>query len=55
MASEAGVKRVMMKHFVIEDITGDLTAAHRMADQIRQAYDGEVIVGEDGLEVPVTL
>lgn len=55
MASEAGVKRVMMKHFVIEDITGDLTAANRMADQIRQAYDGEVIVGEDGLEVPVTL
>jgi ribonuclease Z len=51
MASEAGVKRVMTKHFVIEDITGDLAAVQRMADQIRQAYDGEVIVGEDGLEV----
>lgn len=53
MASEAGVKRVMTKHFVIEDITGDLTAAQRMAAQIRQAYDGEVMVGEDGLEVSI--
>jgi ribonuclease Z len=53
MASEAGVRRVMIKHFVIEDITGDLAAAQRMADQIRQAYDGEVIVGEDGLEVSI--
>ena len=43
----------MIKHFVIEDITGDLTAAQRMADQIRQSYGGEVIVGEDGLEVAI--
>jgi len=53
MASEAGVKKVMTKHFVIEDITGDITAVQRMAEQIRQAYDGEVIVGEDGLEVSI--
>ena len=53
LASEAGVKMVMTKHFVIEDITGDVTAAPRMADQIRQGYDGEVLVGEDGLEVTV--
>ncbi len=53
MASEAGVKRVMLKHFVIEDITGDLSAAQLMANQVRQAYDGEVIVGEDGLEVSI--
>lgn len=51
MASEAGVKRVMLKHFVIEDITGDITAAQRMAVQVGRGYDGEVIVGEDGLEV----
>ena len=54
MASEAGVRRVMTKHFVIEDITGDLTAVQRMADQIRQSYDGEVMVGEDGLAVSIT-
>jgi len=53
MASQAGVKRVMLKHFVIEDITGDLTAAGRMAQQVRQSYNGEVIVGEDGLEVVI--
>ncbi len=53
MASEAGVKRVMLKHFVIEDITGDLAATQHMAEQVRQAYDGEVIVGEDGLEVSI--
>ena len=53
MASEAGVKRVMIKHFVIEDITGDLTAAQRMADQISQSYDGEVIIGEDGLQISI--
>ena len=53
MASEANVKRVMLKHFVIEDITGDLTAAQRMADQVSQTYHGEVIVGEDGLEISI--
>jgi len=53
MASEAGVKRVMIKHFVIEDITGDLAAAQRMADQVGQAYNGEIIVGQDGLEISI--
>jgi ribonuclease Z len=54
MASEADVQRLMIKHFVIEDITGDLDAAYQMADQIRQAYSGEVLVGEDGLEVAIS-
>ena len=53
MASQAQVKRVMLKHFVIEDITGDLKAAERMAEQVRQDYSGEVIVGEDGLTVEI--
>jgi hypothetical protein len=45
------VKRVMIKHLVIEDISGDLTVAERMGEQIAQGYGGEVLVGEDGLEV----
>ena len=49
IASEADVKRVMIKHLVIEDITGDRTAPYRMAEQIREGYGGEVIVAEDGL------
>ena len=43
----------MIKHLVIEDITGDLQAVHRMGDQIRKKYDGEVMVGEDGLVVEI--
>ena len=41
----------MIKHLVIEDITGDRTAPYRMAEQVRQGYGGEVIVAEDGLVV----
>lgn len=53
LASEAGVKRVMIKHLVMEDITGDRTAPYRMAHQIREGYSGEVIVGEDLLTVAI--
>ena len=53
LAAQAGVKRVMIKHLVMEDITGDRTAAYRMAEQIREGYGGEVMVGEDGLMVEV--
>lgn len=51
LAAEAEVQRVMIKHLVIEDITGDLEAVGRMGEQIRQGYAGEVLVGEDMLEV----
>ena len=50
-AAEGGVKRVMIKHLVMEDITGDRTAPYRMAEQIRGCYGGEVIVAEDGMAV----
>ena len=43
----------MIKHLVIEDITGDLQAVHRMGDQIRKEYNGEVMVGKDGLVVEI--
>ncbi len=51
LASEADVRHVVLKHLVMEDITGDLTAAERMADDIRRRYDGQVSVGVDGMEV----
>jgi ribonuclease Z len=54
MASEANVSRVVIKHLVMEDITGDPLAAERMADDIRRGYGGDVLVGEDGMVVPVT-
>ncbi|MEO2005135.1 MAG: hypothetical protein ABGY41_13685, partial [Candidatus Poribacteria bacterium] len=53
MASEANVSRVVIKHLVMEDITGDPLAAERMADDIRRGYGGDVLVGEDGMVVPV--
>ena len=47
------MKRVMIKHLVIEDITGDKSTPYQMAEQIREGYAGEVIVAEDGLVVEI--
>ena len=54
MASEANVKRVVIKHLVMEDITGDPRDSERMGDAVGDGYDGEVLVGEDGLTVDMT-
>ena len=51
IASEAGIKIVIIKHLVIEDITGDRTIGNSMAKQIQSHYSGEVIVAEDGLTI----
>lgn len=51
LATRCGAKRLMIKHLVIEDITGDLTAVEKMGETIRQGFDGEVLVGVDGLVV----
>jgi len=51
ISTEANVKRVLIKHLVIEDITGDPTTPAKMGDQIREGYNGEVIVGEDLLVI----
>lgn len=48
-ASEAGVRQLILKHFVIEDITGDRTAAAAMAETIRRTYSGSVVAGKDGM------
>ena len=47
IASEAGVKRVVLTHFypAVEGL--DLVA------EVRRGYDGEVVVAEDGLELEV--
>ena len=51
IASEAGIKAVIIKHLVIEDITGDREIGNSMAKQIQSHYGGEVIVGEEGLAI----
>jgi ribonuclease Z len=53
MASTANVQRVIIKHLVMEDVTGDLGAVERMAEDIRRGYTGDVLVGEDGLDIAI--
>jgi len=47
LATRAGVKRVVLKHFVMEDEP----AIASMGDAVREGFAGEVLVGEDGLEI----
>ncbi|MBN1543654.1 MBL fold metallo-hydrolase [candidate division KSB1 bacterium] len=49
LAQEAQVKRVIIKHLVIENFDPDPDVAEKMADRIRQGFDGDVRVGEDGM------
>lgn len=51
LATEAGVKQVVIKHLVIENFTDDPLVSEKMAFQIREAYAGEVRVGSDGLRL----
>jgi ribonuclease Z len=51
LACEANVKRVVLKHFVIENFTDAPDIADQMAQAVRQTYPGEVIVGVDGLRI----
>ena len=50
-ARKSRIQRLLLKHFVIEDISGDITAAERMAQQIRAGFSGEVIAAEDGAKI----
>lgn len=54
LATRCGVTRLLIKHLVMEDITGDLTAVEDMGERIRRHFDGEVIVGADGVIVDLS-
>jgi ribonuclease BN (tRNA processing enzyme) len=51
LARDAGVRRVVFKHPVIEDWVDDPQIVEKMAQQIRQGYAGEVTAGYDGLRM----
>jgi len=53
LCREAGVKRVALKHLVVEDWTDDREISAKMAAAVRAAFDGEVILGPDGLKIQV--
>jgi ribonuclease BN (tRNA processing enzyme) len=42
-AKEAGVKRILLKHFAIQEGV----EAEPMAEEVRREFGGEVIIGED--------
>ncbi|MCZ7649579.1 MAG: MBL fold metallo-hydrolase [Planctomycetota bacterium] len=53
LASKAGVKRVVLKHLVIEDWSEDPEICAKLGAQVRAGFGGEVFVGHDGLALEV--
>jgi ribonuclease Z len=54
IVSEAGAKKVVLKHLVIESFSKDPNISESMASVIRSLHpDGEIIVGEDGMKFTV--
>ena len=51
LAKHAAVKKVVIKHMVIENFSPDPCIAEQMAQQIRDEYAGEVTVSFDGLQI----
>jgi len=51
LAREARVKRVVIKHLVIESFSDDLHIVAEMVQRIMDAYDGKVTAGFDGLRI----
>lgn len=49
LAREAGVKTVVLKHLVVESFSDDPQVSEKMAETVRGLFDGEVLVGEDGM------
>lgn len=50
LASRAGVKTVVLKHFVMEDES----AIASLGEEVRREFAGEVLVGRDGLAIDLT-
>jgi ribonuclease Z len=51
LAEKAGVKKLILKHLVIEDWSDIPNKADEMAETIQKQFSGEVIVGYDGLKL----
>jgi len=47
LATRAGVKKMVLKHFVMEDES----AIEQMGEEVRRRFAGEVFVGRDGLSI----
>jgi len=54
LAKRSKAGRVLLKHFVMEDITGELDCANRLAAMVREGFDGEVLAGYDGLKIDMS-
>lgn len=49
IATEARVKKVVLKHLVIENWTDDPSISDKMAEEVARIFPGEVATGYDGL------
>jgi len=55
IASEAGVKQVVLKHLVIESFSADLGISEKMAATVRSLHPtATVLVAEDGMRLDLT-
>lgn len=52
IASAAGVKKVVMKHFT-HTVIDDESMLQSMAKQVKQAFRGEVVIGRDLLSIDI--
>ncbi len=54
IAREAGVKKVILKHLVIESFSDDPNVSENMAEVVRSLHpEGETLVAEDGMRITV--
>ncbi len=53
LAEKAAVRKLILKHLVIEDWSDTPNMAEAMAETIRKSFSGEVIVGSDGLKIEI--
>lgn len=51
LASRSGVKKVVIKHLVIEDFYKEPGIAEKMAGTISERFNGRVMVGMDGMQI----